>query len=76
MRGASCPEAITWRQAVFTNNSAGEDGGAMYITEMAKRQLTGQGRYEGNVVSKLCCWLGCTRWRDTRVRSVCSRTVL
>jgi predicted outer membrane repeat protein len=51
MRGSSCSGAITWQQAAFTNNSAGEDGGAMYITEMAKRQLAGQGTYEGNTVS-------------------------
>jgi predicted outer membrane repeat protein len=53
MRGASCPEAITWQQAVFINNSAGADGGAMYLTEMAKRKLVGQARFEGNMVS--CC---------------------
>jgi predicted outer membrane repeat protein len=58
MRGASCPEAITWQQAVFTNNSAGEDGGAMYITEMAKRQLAGQGSYEGNMVSQAMLLFG------------------
>eukprot|EP00883_Tetradesmus_obliquus_P003960 jgi/Sobl393_1/14275/SZX72377.1 len=52
MCGASCPGIITWQDAVFTNNSAGVYGGAMHLTEMAKRELSGQGLFEGNVAGR------------------------
>jgi predicted outer membrane repeat protein len=36
MRNPSCP-TITWNKVLFNGNTAGGDGGAMYLAEMSKR---------------------------------------
>lgn len=51
MRGASCVKNMLWQKAVFNNNTAGEDGGAMYLDEIINRNITGQADFNHNTVS-------------------------
>lgn len=49
MRGAGCFN-ISWQGASFYDNTAGADGGAMFIAEMIYRNISGQAVFSNNTV--------------------------